>query len=798
MSTAPDISIPAGSNARLNTTGKPVDLVVPLRERVPLGQVAIRIMPDDKVLISKVDVAAAVRRIADPRTVQAIERLADENGLVDLSVLNIGGMSVRIDPNLLEIVVSLAADNKAQQTIGFGFSQDQPVRPDTSSNFAAFLNYQANWDYEHRGQEKGFQKPRANFAFDGRVLRHLTFENEFSYDGNSATKFSRFGSRVFYEMPKQALRIGAGDLTGLPIYFQDSADVLGVGVSKLLTEFRPDRIFTATAGQQLTLNQSATVTIVVNGVPVRNLALDPGNYNFSDLPLVSGANNVELIIEDSAGGRRVVAFDFFQDTLLLAKGVDEYDAKLGIRSDYIEEKREYFRHEPVITGFYRRGLSEQLTAGFNLQATRDRQQAGLEAAIGTSFGLFGANLAASRNEEGNGIAGRLQYRNAVPLRNLPGARRFDALVEYRSMSYGGIESFRPNNTISWILAARFSQPVTAKLSGGVGIDYRIGRGDTKNRYSAIANASYRLRENITINATAGYNNVDKATVGISVFWRRSRSDTVLAQYDSRYNDASIAYTHSPQKLLDTIAWGVGAVRSGSEYGVNGTATWRTNRGDFEIAHRSLLTGDTNSNGARTTSLRARGTLAFADGKFAIGRYFSDSFTIVSGHKSLRGAQILVGGDVNSMNPQAKTDWLGPALVPISSYSNSTIYYAVPEAPPGYDFGSANFTAFPYLHSGHRQLVGSAANMTMFGTLLDDRGTPLALVAGRAVSLDDAKLTSVELFTNREGRIGATGLSPGRWRIEAGRYTYDVVIEENENAYVDVSTLSPTGTREIQR
>ncbi|PJW96360.1 fimbrial biogenesis outer membrane usher protein, partial [Escherichia coli] len=92
---------------------------------------------------------------------------------------------------------------------------------------------------------------------------------------------------------------------------------------------------------------------------------------------------VELLIEDAAGGRRLVAFDFFLDTELLAEGIDEYDAKIGIRSDFRDGRRDYFAKQPVFSGFYRRGLSEQLTAGANLQATRNTQVFGSEAILGT-------------------------------------------------------------------------------------------------------------------------------------------------------------------------------------------------------------------------------------------------------------------------------------------------------------------------------------------------------------------------------------------------------------------------------
>jgi outer membrane usher protein len=62
------------------------------------------------------------------------------------------------------------------------------------------------------------------------------------------------------------------------------------------------------------------------------------------------------------------------------------------------------------------------------------------------------------------------------------------------------------------------------------------------------------------------------------------------------------------------------------------------------------------------------------------------------------------------------------------------------------------------------LVGSDYNVTALGRLLNSDGEPVSLVSGTATELahPDQKVT---LFTNREGRFGAVGLAPGKWRVE---------------------------------
>ncbi|GAA4013049.1 hypothetical protein GCM10022280_08920 [Sphingomonas swuensis] len=781
---------------KLNTSGQAIDLVVPLRERVPLGQVAVRIAPDDSVTVALADLAAALGRSATATFLDRIRAVPASDGYASLEALSAVGLKLAFDPAALDLTASFDASGRPDRTVGLGFARDGVgVLPDTSSDFAAYLSYQGSMDWIQRGTDTGLRRPIANFDLNGRLFNLVSFENQFTYDGNRGPSFSRYASRLIYDRPGSSLRFQAGDLFSIPQVFQDQPELAGFGVSKLLREFRPDRVYTTSAGRRITLNDPATVTVIINGAPSQTLRLDPGNYNLEDLPLTGGANNVQLLIEDPAGGRRLVTFDFFLDSELLARGIDEYDAKLGIRSDYEDGRRAYLSKEPLVTGFYRRGLSEQLTAGANLQATRSRQQLGGEAIFGTPVGLFTANASLSHLRGfGSGYAARLQYRYSSPLAQELGARRIDIFAEHRSENFGGVETERPFNSNAWFFSGRYSQPVTRRLSFGLGADYQIGRNGERNRYAVRGSAGYSLSNGMQVNASAGFEQRAGFVFGATFFWRRTRNTLVTAQYDSRIDDARVGYFYSPQRPIDAIAWNLEASRTNGIAGLNGTAVWRTNRGDFELSHRAALLGGDRDSRIMQSSARVRGTLAFADGQFALGRYLTDSFAIIAPHRSLKGAQVLVGSRV-SEQVDARSGTLGPALVPLSSYSPRAVYFNVPDAPDGYSIGEGNESFFAWLHSGHRVVVGSDYNVTVIGTLLDARGDPVSLIAGTARRTDIAQSPTVPIFTNRDGKLGASGLSPGRWQITAGDNLYDLVIPVEADSFVDLATLRPTGRRE---
>lgn len=798
----PASASPTAPPPQINPTGKTIDIVVPLRATTPLGQVAVRLTADNRVLVSATDLANAVARIATPEAIAAINGATAVDGYVPLETLAQAGLTLTYDPAQLELVLSLSATAKARGLIDLGYQTEAlSALPDDSSPFAAYIAYNASLDYVHKSDSEptGLRSPRVDMNVNGRIGHLLAFQNELSYDGNLSPSFVRLGSRVIYDRPDWQARFTLGDQLPVQAGFQDSTDVLGIGVAHRQEVFQPDQVLASSSSRTITLREPANVTVMINGVPTRTLRLDAGVYDLNDLPLTTGANSVQLVIEDAAGGRRVVSFDFFQDLELLQPGISEFDLQGGIRSRIDNITRHYFTKEPSVTGYYRRGITEQMTLGANVQATPHAQQFGLEGTFGTRLGLFTLESAVSNLDGyGFGHAERLQYRYSTPLQQLQGERRLDVLVEHRSRNFGSVESFIPNNLASWRLTARYAQPWSRAVSVGFGVDYDINR-QSRDRYGASAYTTWRMGPRTTLTATAGYDNRDHAVFGFTFIHRFGRGSTLTAQYDSRDDLGSVSYTHEPYRTLDAFAYNAQFTRSRDDLGVNATGVYRSNRGDLELDHRATYNLDSNDISGDVTSLRARGTIAIAGGRVALGRYLTDSFAIVAAHPSLKDAQVsapIYLGDQLGGREIARTGALGPALVPLSSYGHQSLPFEVPNAPAGYDLGAGNFAVYPWLDSGRVFVVGSEFNVTAIGTLLDERGQPMPLLIGVARRLHDPKSPAVQVFTNRTGRFGATGLAPGTWRVSfADGHYYDIVITRAQGSLADLGELRPSGRQE---
>lgn len=800
-------AMPEGSLVKpdINPTNNIIMLAVPLRDNFPRGQVGIKITVDDDVLVSVADVIAALDSVTTTAFQATLQAIPTVDGYAPLSAVSEAGLALVFDSGSLELVLDLAAESMNPNAINLSLERYRnDIVPDDSAAFALALTYQASLDYVHKGPVTGLESPRVDFTLDGRVGNLFAFENELTYDGEAQSKkFYRTGSRLIYDRPQSALRFTGGDQLPFTTGFQGAVDVSGIGVARLLDTFRPDRTLAASSSQSITLRESANVTVVVNGVPARTIRLERGVFDLNELPLTQGANSVQLIIEDDAGGRRVVDFDFFEDFRLLAPGVDEFDLQAGIRSDIDDDGRRYFADEPVFTGFYRRGISPQLTAGINVQATKDVQQAGIEATLGTAIGLFTFEGSASQSDIGGfGHAQRLQYRYSSPLRQARGERRIDVSVEHRSRSFSGATSIGIVNAVSWRLSARYAQPITEAISASIGADYSKFRAGGSDRYGLSGSLTWALGQRTSVSVAAGYDDQEKAFFGLNFNHRFGYSSSVAARHDSRQNQTNLSYNYSPLKTLDVVALNADIQRTSDDIGFNGTATYRSNRGDLEAVHRTSYDTNNNNISQQTTSLRARGTIAFADGNIAIGRYLTDAFAIVDAHESLGSTTVsapVVVGDRLAGREIARTGTFGPALVPLSSYNKQALPVEVPDAPTGYDLGSGNFEVYPWLNSGYYYVVGSEFNMTVIGQIQDFEGNPLSLVAGTATRQNDPDSPTVEVFSNRAGKFAASGMAPGVWTIVfPDGNSYQVEISDKQGSFVDLGTIKPTAAGATSR
>jgi len=242
--------------SRLNVTGRAIDLPVELKDGdKPLGEVIIRIDPDDTVLIHKAALVEKLALVIDESTRTRLEAVQGQARVVTTNALSEAGFDVRFDAGLQELVFRPTVEQRPTGEISMA-----PARPQISANLArpaimaGYVNVTAGIDHYWGGVPLAGQPGReastiGRLEFDSAFrLWNVVIENRALYKSGAEPSlcpmtiaclydqtggFKRQSSRLVYDRPEDSLRLTAGDLAafrfGYPALAQAKRDILAHG-----------------------------------------------------------------------------------------------------------------------------------------------------------------------------------------------------------------------------------------------------------------------------------------------------------------------------------------------------------------------------------------------------------------------------------------------------------------------------------------------------------------------------------------------------------------------------------------
>jgi outer membrane usher protein len=357
----------------------------------------------------------------------------------------------------------------------------------------------------------------------------------------------------------------------------------------------------------------------------------------------------------------------------------------------------------------------------------------------------------------------------------------------------------PSNPYEYELTGGYTHAFNTDLFGSLTAHYSKGRDTQATVHDYHAIFGYRLTDDLALTADTSYQ-MGGFYHGwgalISLTWRAPDNSSVRGDFNTHNNDARLSYNKINGAGVGSYNIAADVERSDSGSGINAQANYISNHADIGLSHFTSSDAGFGKFTNQRTSLNIGTSLAFADGAVAIGRPVTQAFAIVEPHSSLKDANVVV--DPFPGYYAAESDALGSAMDgEISAYVPRTLTVDVPNAPAGYDIGTGSFRLNPPYRAGYKLVVGSDYSLTVVGQLVKADGTPLALIAGRAVEVANPDREPVTLFTNAQGRFGLSGLRPGTWKIEMPtepETDYTITIADNGKSVVDAGTLKPTAGR----
>lgn len=837
---------------KLNTIGRAIDMPVPLMEgRTTLGEVVLRLNPDDSVLLHKDVLAALLEKQLNASVYARLVALAGP--FVALDALASAGLDVKFDPALQELVVAIGADQRAVGSLSIG-ARGRPAisqRLAEPADVAGYVNILGSLDWVWGGSS-----PDVFYTSGENAIGRLDFESAVRVAGavienravykstyeaflcpdplncslGFAQGFHRQSSRVVYDLPQHTLRLIAGDNDPIGLAGQGMPEFLGFSIEKAPEKFGEGASQRASPKSTFRIERPSDVEVRINGVTFHRARLMPGMYDVRDLPVATGANEIELRISDESGATETKRLSAYYDTRLIREGASEWALLGGLPSALLGEERIYSDEGLFASGFLRFGISDGLTLEAHAQADREVAMSGIGAIAQTPWGIAALRGSISHSDEGLGASAGFDW-SMLNFRGVFGDRghSFRLSGEYRTADMelpGGVVTrdigivTRPAGYRAR-LDSFYSFPLTADISATFSVRYlkqptfsylAAALPQAGDSYGADLTLASPLTSISQLALTIGYakeprwadvikgRDVEgefRAIARLSI--RPDAHSTISASYDTAHQSANVSAYRYGESALGRWQVSVNAAHNGEDANgaLGGSASLTGNRAELTLAHGAssmdgIYFGLDGRPSYQRTTLRVGTAIAFADGALAVGPPIRNgAFAVVHPHASIADREVIVG-DVE--HPRARADWSGPALVTdLPAYYPASISIDVAELPVGYSLGAAAFDVRAPYKAGYRLEVGSAYSVYAHGTLLLASGEPVALLSGTAQSKRHPG-RQVAIFTNAAGRFGAEGLAPGKWTIELATSDqpalYEIDIPAAVDGLFDAGTLRP--------
>jgi outer membrane usher protein len=742
--------------------------VDPQKVKARLGQSEAAMLLEGNAIVS------LLTPLLRPALTQDLAHGIDGEGWLNRGALERHGIATAFDARKFELTLAVPPDLRERRVRYLDSPLVDPftveaIRPATAS---AFLNFNVKAAARTESTARATTHPSdVAFATDGAVNVGGWVLEANGYGQTGGQRLLQRGDvRLVYDRPRQALRFTAGDLSYPVIGYQTIVPMLGLGFAKdfsLQPHVRPYR----TGQFDFYLDRPAEVKVWVNDSLVNTLQLPAGPHDIRGLTPAVGANDMRLVIEDSAGRRQVLQFSFIFNPVVLDRGRTVFSYNAGWRRVIAHGEYRYDFHRPVVSASYLHGLTDETTIGGYTQADADRGLLGAKVLHLLPLGTLQVDTAASRTR-----AGRWDPGTRVELTHVPGNRSGSQLqtqvyAEYLGRSFGPLGIGAPAPQAAWNYGASVALPVsshlTAQLSGSYATARRAGAAD---QYGGAATLSRRWGSSTTGTLSWRHRRserremVSELLVGLSVSFTRGRSTFYAAK--ELESDTVAARWDSGRPSNFTTPYGYASARTGSdaqEY--QGAVGYWGNQGLGELSYRRVA-DNANPSGRvvrEETAVRLQSALVFADGQLGLARTVIENFAIVTGKEGLAKSGMKVDPD-GTGGSRARSNWVSPAVLgELPSYRLRDVRVEPVNPPLGATPERLTYALAPTYKSGFLLRLGKELTMVAIGRLVDERGEPLGTVSLeiRRVGRDEPPLTT---FTSRTGMFQMADIRPGAYEI----------------------------------
>lgn len=493
----------------------------------------------------------------------------------------------------------------------------------------------------------------------------------------------------------------------------------------------------------------STVEVLINNQRSVQSNLQPGPFELTHVPIVTGAGQMQLVVRDLLGRETVISQNYYLAPQLLAPGLSDFSFEAGAqRRNYGTRSNDY--GTTFGAGTYRRGINDALTGELRAEVERDRAAAGagVAATVGDlALVAFAAGYAVSGGERGEHYVASVQ--RTTPRGGLSLAvEHFDK--GYRQFGAGAFE-VRPKHQVVAGGGLAFGFGLTAGLS----YTQRTTWDGTRDSLVGV-NVGIALPGNMHVGAyvTQALNAGKSFAGGLNLSIPFGDRRMVAARSARDASGHVVNTVQATQSVPAGPGWGWRIVGSDSE-------TQRVQAGTTYNSHNAQFTAEANAGqGTHAVRLGANGSVGWMSAlAFASRRIDQGAFAVVH-VGDLEGVPVSLSNQV-----VAVTDSKGLALVTgLLSYQLNQLTIDADLLPFGVEIGGVRETVVPYARSGAFVDFPVKRSRDALVVLLQADGTPVP--AGARVTMSPGNQAFI---VARRGEVYLVDLADDtridvRWRL----------------------------------
>jgi outer membrane usher protein len=577
-----------------------------------------------------------------------LRRLATEVILLD----EIPTLTYEYEERSQKILITVGdADREARV-----FDLRRKAGPRAEAGWGAVLNYDLFATTGSLQARQAWQSAGTSLTLDARAFSpYGTLEQSAIVASNQGqyAQTVRLDSSYRYSDQERMISWGIGDAINGGLSWTRPIRIGGVQAQSNFA-LRPDLVTIPLPTLGGTAAVPSTVDVYVNNLRTFSQNVGTGPFSVSNIPLVTGAGNAQLVVRDSSGQETRTTLPFYASASLLAPGLSTWSLDAGFPRLSYGSTNDAYVGSPVASGTLRRGIFDWLTVEGHAEGGSGLANGGVGAAVKTgTIGVAAAAVSASTLSGSGGLEAYASYETRLFGLNINGSSqrtfgRYDDLASATAR----LQSLTPQLISNQYGFLSYVPYISAVQNMSIYNDFRPPKAIDRFSVGALIpfdrKATWNLSYVHLIDDVNNHSNILSASYARSLPYEASLFATVFRDFGNSNNTGVFVGLSMPFGVSSSLTSGVSSGQGGTTASVGAVRSLGPSPGDYgwevrdsegvtpsrlaSFSYRSsYLTskvGVSENQSSSNAGLELRGSISTMGGGVFFSNWIDDAFAVV--------------------------------------------------------------------------------------------------------------------------------------------------------------------------